>query len=117
MTKLKNINKIDNLHYYCRNHDTSKSSLDGKRHSICEAKIKLDKNNNIYALITDHSEKCRELDNIQLENIPITRKEIENKEKYKGELLKYLNINPLIILSEFNQQSLNLYRGNDFKFG
>ena len=32
MTKLKNINKVDNLHYYCRNHDTSKSSLAGKRH-------------------------------------------------------------------------------------
>ena len=116
MTKIKNINKIHNLHYYCRNHDTSKSSLDGKRHSICEAKIKLDKNNNIYTLITDHSGKYRELDNIQIENIPITRKEIENKEKYKEELLKYLNSNPLIILSQFNKQALDLYRGNDYKF-
>jgi len=116
MTKIKNINKADILHYYCRNHDTSKSSLDGKRHSICEAKIKLDKNNNIYSLITDHSEKCRELENIQLENIHITNKEIENKEKYKEELLKYLNSNPLIILSEFNKHALNLYRGNEYKF-
>ena len=57
MTKLKNINKVNNLHYYCTNHDTSKKSLDGKRHSICEAKINLDKNKNIYSLITDHSEK------------------------------------------------------------
>ena len=94
----------------------SKSSLDGKRHPICEAKIKLDKNNNIYSLITDHSEKCRELENIQLENIHITNKEIENKEKYKEELLKYLNSNPLIILSEFNKHALNLYRGNEYKF-
>ena len=116
MTKLKNINKVHNLHYYCRNHDTSKSSLDGKRHSICEAKIKLDKNNNIYTLITDHSGKYRELDNIQIENIPITRKGIENKEKYKEKLLKYLNSNPLIILSQFNKQALDLYRGNDYKF-
>ena len=55
MTKIKNLSKVNIIHYYCRNHDTSKSSLDGKRHSICEAKIKLDKNNNIYSLITVHS--------------------------------------------------------------
>ena len=43
MTKIENINKVNILHYYCRNHDTCKSSLDGKRHSICESKIDLNK--------------------------------------------------------------------------
>ena len=79
--KIKYINKVHSLHYYCRNNDISKSSLDGKRH--CVSKMNFDKNNNNYTLITDISAKCRELDNIQLENIQIARIEIENKEKYK----------------------------------
>ena len=116
MTKIKNINKVNILHYYCRNHDTCKSSLDGKRHSLCESKIDLNKKDNKYILITDHSDKCREFDKVILENSSITNKEIENRDKYKEELINILNSNPLIVLSNFKKLALELYRGNDFKF-
>ena len=43
MAKIKNLNKVKILHYYCRNHDTLKPSLDGKRHSICDVKINFEK--------------------------------------------------------------------------
>ena len=46
-----------------------------------------------------------EIEKIQIENTPITKKEIDNKEKYKEELLEYLKSNSLIIFSKFNKQA------------
>ena len=74
MNKIKNINEATVLYYYCRNHDTSKSSLDGKRHSICDAKINLIKQDKFYILITNYSYKCKEFDNFIKEASLIIKK-------------------------------------------
>ena len=116
MTKKKDINKVKFWYYYCRNHDTSKSSLDGKRHSICNAKIKYDKQNDLYEFVSDHSTKCKELNKVILENITIINKEITNKEHYREILLNILNCNPLILFSDFMKRSSEIYRNNDYNF-
>lgn len=54
MTKKKGQIKANKLYYYCRNHDTTKHSIDGKKHSICDAKIIYYKDLKEYKLITQH---------------------------------------------------------------
>ena len=55
----KSINNIinHNLYYYCSKNNTQKLSMNGKRHSICKAHIKYDKDNNTFIYMNRHRSK------------------------------------------------------------
>ena len=116
MNKIKTITNKQTLHYYCRNHDTCKSSLNGKRHSICEAKIDYNIKEDEYNIIENHSKLCLNENDIYTETQNITNKEIKNYEEYKEILIELLDNNPLLILSNFLKKASELYRNNEYKF-
>ena len=116
MNKIKSITDKQILHYYCRNHDTCKSSFDGKRHSICEAKIDYNIEEDEYKIIENHSKMCLNFEEVYSVTQNITNREIKNYEEYKEILLDLLNNNPLLILSNFLKKAIELYRGNEYYF-
>ena len=64
---MSDIQKYENLYYYCIHHRTTKNSTKEdekgkkKRISICNAKIKFNKVRNIYIYCEEHSKECEDL--------------------------------------------------------
>ena len=121
MTSVKDINKYQNLYYYCSLHRTSRFSEEygdktKKRISICEAKIMFEIKNKIYYFANDHSDKCKNIKKQSYENIQNINTEISNYNNFREELIKFLNLNPVISFHDFAKEGQNLYDKNSCNF-
>ena len=115
MTKNSDVLKYNDLYYYCNNHRTTKLSekLDNKgnklRISICNSKIKYERDIDKYIFCEDHSEECDNLERAKITNIIEVKTGINNYENFTEALKEYLNKFPMITFHEFKVYAQNLY--------
>ena len=115
MTKNSDVLKYNDLYYYCNNHRTTKLSekLDNKgnklRISICNSKIKYERDIDKYIFCEDHSEECDNLERAKITNIMEVKTGINNYENFTEALKEYLNKFPMITFHEFKVYAQNLY--------
>ena len=121
-TKIKDVEIMRNLYYYCVNHRTTKTSeilIDNgnkKRINICNARIKYDKNLDQYCLLENHSKECKELKKEFSINYLEIKEEISNYQNFSDSLKKFMNTNPNITFIDFKKYAQNLYIESNNKF-
>jgi len=108
--------KNNELNYYCNNNNTTKNSIDGKKHSICKCIIKYNKCYGNYYFINRHSEDCLAIRKQKYENIEDIDKEIANYNDYKILLTIKLQKNPLIKVDEFKKRPSEIWSNSEYNF-
>ena len=118
-SKTKDLLKYNNLYYYCINHRKTKTSTnqDKKgfkiRISICHAKIKFEKDKNKYIYCNSHSKACEELIKEKYLNYREVKKEINNYDMFKNELIEYLKKYPVISFTDFKKYGNEVYNKSE----
>ena len=79
------------------------------RISICDSKIRYEKDTDRYIFCKDHSEECNKLDKAKITNIIEVKTEINNYEEYTDNLKMYLDKYPMTTFQEFKRYAQNLY--------
>ena len=118
MTRKCDLDKVENIYYYCNNHITTKNSEEvtekgnQKWVSICNARIIYNKNYKEFYTGWEDSSLCKNEKIEKFENIGDINEEIENFKQMKESLLNYLNSHPMIICRDFIKIGFKLYNKN-----
>ena len=122
MTKKKDLDKVNNIYYYCKNHRTLKNSSEinskgqKKRVSFCSARIIYVKSQDKFYTDWEHSSYCNLQKITEYENIGDINEQIENYKDLKESLQKLLNKYPLLTLKDFIKKGYKTYYENKCKF-
>ena len=122
MTKLKDVDIVEKVYYYCNNHRTLKDSNEltskglRKRVSLCNARIIYIKSKKEFYTDWDHSSYCNKEKIPLYENIGDINIEIDNYKKLKKALINYLNSHPTIRSSDFIEKANKFYNKNKCQF-
>ena len=110
------------IYYYCKYHRTTKKSNlftkknKKKKISLCNGKIKYDKEEKEYYMCIEHSKECLQLGKQLYDNIGNINKEIDNYKNFRKLLIDYLTLNPLIKYSDFRKNASELYEKTKCNF-
>ena len=122
MTKTSVAEKNDDIIYYCNMHNTTiesnESYKNGRKKKMpkCNARIYYNKAEKKYYLETEHSEYCNNKVKEKYTNDVDLNAAINNYKNFKEELIKFLNLNPIIKYTDFKEKATKLYYKNNCQF-
>ena len=118
----KDIERLDNIYYYCINHRTLKNSTETnekrepKRISLCNARIIYIKSAYEFYTDWDHSSYYNKQKVPEYQNLGDINEQIENYKDLKEKLTNYLNTHPIITVRDFIKKGFKLYDKSSCKF-